>query len=293
MNLRFVEAFYWSATLKSVSRTAEKLFLTQSAVSARIAALEEELGVLLLDRSKRQFQLTSAGARFLIYAEKLLDLQREVRAAVGSSEQIDSRLRVGAIESVLHSWLVPWLEHLRAHDAELQLELTVETTPVLLDQISRGMQDIVFAALPAGGEGLRASALTEMTMRYVARADLFRKRKYSLQELAKQQLLTFQRGSQPHNALLDSLKSVGAEPQRIHNISSVSAMLQLVRAGFGVATLPRAAAEPIVKTLGLKCLTVQPELAALPIHMSFREDPSKKAIAAAALSARSFVKNFR
>ncbi|TAG75826.1 MAG: LysR family transcriptional regulator, partial [Burkholderiales bacterium] len=39
MNLRFVEAFYWVATLRSVSRAAEKLFITQSAMSSRIAAL--------------------------------------------------------------------------------------------------------------------------------------------------------------------------------------------------------------------------------------------------------------
>ena len=45
MNLRFVEAFYWVASLKSVTRAADKLFLTQSAMSSRIAALEEELGV--------------------------------------------------------------------------------------------------------------------------------------------------------------------------------------------------------------------------------------------------------
>ena len=44
MNLRFVEAFYWVVALKSVTRAAEKLFLTQSAVSSRIAVLERELG---------------------------------------------------------------------------------------------------------------------------------------------------------------------------------------------------------------------------------------------------------
>ena len=54
MNLRFVEAFYWAASLKSVTRAAEKLFITQSALSSRIASLEEELGVLLLDRRDKQ-----------------------------------------------------------------------------------------------------------------------------------------------------------------------------------------------------------------------------------------------
>ena len=80
MNLRFVEAFYWVATLKSVSRAAEKLFLTQSAMSARIAALEDELGTLLLDRRDKQFRLTVAGTRFVSYAQKLLEMQREIKA---------------------------------------------------------------------------------------------------------------------------------------------------------------------------------------------------------------------
>ena len=52
MNLRFVEAFYWIASLKSISRAAEKLHLTQSAMSSRISTLEDELGVLLLDRGE-------------------------------------------------------------------------------------------------------------------------------------------------------------------------------------------------------------------------------------------------
>ena len=103
MNLRFVEAFYWVASLKSISRAAEKLFLTQSAMSSRISTLEGELGVLLLDRGDKQFKLTVAGARFLVYADKLLALQREVKREMGSTQQMAVSMRVGAIESVLHS----------------------------------------------------------------------------------------------------------------------------------------------------------------------------------------------
>ena len=123
MNLRFVEAFYWVASLKSISRAADKLFLTQSAMSSRIATLEEELGVLLLDRRDKQFKLTAAGARFLVYAQKLL-------------------------------------------------ELTVETTPILMDQIQRGTQDLVFAVLPASADGVRNRALPSMEMAFVGNPSL-------------------------------------------------------------------------------------------------------------------------
>ena len=68
MNLRFVEAFVWVARLKSITRSAEKLCLTQSAVSNRVAALEDELGITLLDRRERSFKLTPSGTRFLQYA---------------------------------------------------------------------------------------------------------------------------------------------------------------------------------------------------------------------------------
>jgi DNA-binding transcriptional LysR family regulator len=229
MNLRFVEAFYWLATLKSVSRAAEKLFLTQSAMSARVAALEEELGVLLLDRRDKQFRLTVAGGRFVSYAQKFLELQREVKTEMGSGQAMAASLRIGAIESVLHSWLIPWIEMLRVEQPGLELELTVETTPVLMDQVLRGAQDIVFAALPAGGEGVRTKALTAMGMCFVGQATQHRKRAYTLPELAKGELLTFQRGSQPHVALLDALRQAKVEHKRVHAISSISAMAQLVR----------------------------------------------------------------
>ena len=120
MNLRFVEAFYWVASLKSVTRAAEKLFLTQSAMSSRIAALEEELGVLLLDRRDKQFRLTIAGICFFTYAQRLLELQREVKAEMGSGAPLAVSMRIGAIESVLHSWMIPWIEKLRADHPALE-----------------------------------------------------------------------------------------------------------------------------------------------------------------------------
>ncbi len=171
MNLRFVEAFYWVTSLKSVTRAAEKLFLSQSAVSSRLAALEEELGVLLLDRRDKQFRLTVAGLRFFTYAQKLLELQREVKSEMSSGSPQAMMLRLGAIESVLHSWLIPVVEKLRVDYPGLGLELTVETTPVLLDQIRRGALDLIFAALPASTmDGMRSWPLPPMEMVFVGNA---------------------------------------------------------------------------------------------------------------------------
>jgi DNA-binding transcriptional LysR family regulator len=289
MNLRFVEAFYWVATLKSVSRAAEKLFLTQSAMSARVAALEEELGVLLLDRRDKQFRLTVAGTRFVSYAQKLMELQREVKTQLGAAQEQSVAIRIGAIESVLHSWLIPWIAQLRQEQPALELELTVETTPVLMDQIQRGAQDIVFAALPASGDGVRTKALPAMDMAFVGQDARHTRRQYSLAHLAQEDLLTFQRGSQPYVALLDALRGGAYEPKKVHAISSISAMVQLVQGGFGVATLPLAAATPLAGLYGLKILKCDVQLPPLPLHASYRNDPATGLVEIILKSALSFV----
>lgn len=278
MNLRFVEAFYWVASLKSVTRAAEKLYLTQSATSSRIAALEEELGVLLLDRRDKQFRLTVAGLRFFTYAQRLLEMQREIKAEMGAGAQQAMALRLGAIESVLHSWLIPMIEKLQDEHHGLELEMTVETTPVLLDQIRRGALDLILAALPASGDGLRSRALPPMEMVFVGNTQQQRRRRYKLSDLTDVDLLTFQRGSQPHVALLDLFRQKKLEPKRVHTISSISAMTQLVEGGFGVATLPLAAARRLLPHRNLKLLDCDTPLHPLPVFATFRADPTSHAV---------------
>ncbi|MGH8822600.1 MAG: LysR family transcriptional regulator, partial [Rhodoferax sp.] len=159
MNLRFVEAFVWVARLESITRGAEKLSLTQSAVSNRVAALEEELGVTLFDRRERSLKLTLAGGRFLQYAERLLALQREMKTELGSPEQLPLSLRIGGIETALHTWLIPMIDHLKRSNPQLELELTIETTPVLVEQLRRGRLDLAFTVLPAIGEQIENEML--------------------------------------------------------------------------------------------------------------------------------------
>lgn len=289
MNLRFVEAFYWVASLKSVTRAAEKLFLTQSAMSSRIAALEDELGVLLLDRRDKHFRLTVAGTRFLTYAKRMLELQRQLKSEMGSGGPVEVSMRLGAIESVLHSWLIPWVEQLRKDNPLLELELTVESTPVLIDQIRRGTLDAVFAALPASGDGIRNQALTTMEMVFVGNRKIHRKRHYLASDFAGADILTFQRGSQPHVYLLDALRQAQAEPRCVHTISSISAMVQLVQGGFGIATLPRLAVQRMLAFPHLRALDSEIALRPLPIHVSYREDPSSPAMEGLVASAMAFM----
>jgi DNA-binding transcriptional LysR family regulator len=289
VNLRFVEAFYWVASLQSVTRAAQKMCLTQSAMSSRISALEDELGVLLLDRRDKQFRLTLAGARFYEYAQRFLELQGEMKSVMGAEAKLTRSLRIGVIESVLHSWLIPWLEHLRDAHPTLALELSVDTTPTLVEQVNRGTQDLVFAALPATGEAVSTRTLPSMSMAFIGNKTVHKRRRYTLQDLAQMEILTFQRGSQPHVSLVDQFARAEVTPKRIHTISSISAMAQLIQGGFGVATLPLEAVNNRLSFPTLRALLCDTRLEPLPIHASYREDPSSKAVQTLLDSATAFI----
>jgi DNA-binding transcriptional LysR family regulator len=293
MNQRFVEAFYWVATLKSMTRAAEKLFMTQSAISSRVSALEEELGIVLIDRRDRQqFALTNAGMRFLDYAERLMALHRQLRDELGTEEAGVHLLRVGAIESVLHTWLIPMLQHLRSAHPRLQLELTVEITPVLAEAVKRGSLDLVFAAQSVSAPDIRTRPLPTMEMVFVGAKQLKRRSPYTLAQIVSHEMMTFQRGSQPHLALLEQLRGEGLEPPRLHTVSSIPAMVHLVESGFGIATLPAIAAQTLVRRYEIAILPCETALSPLPVQASYRYDPGSTALTSVIQDALKFIDAF-
>ena len=107
-------------------------------------------------------------------------------------------------------------------------------------------------------------------MVFVGHREQQRKRRYTLADLAALELMTFQRGSQPWVDLLELFRGAALEP-RVHAISSISAMVQLVEAGFGVATLPRVAVQRLTQR-PLKILATDTALPRLPVHASHRLD---------------------
>src|SRR4051812_12331119 len=143
MDLRFVYTFYRAATLKNIAAAAAEARIVPRAAARRIRELENDLDTPLLDRQPdKRFRLTPAGARFLIEAKQMLDGWGEVKRRVSRPAGLSRPLRTGAIESILHSWLIPWIEALRRDDPDLQLELTVESTAGLLEMMRAGTLDM-------------------------------------------------------------------------------------------------------------------------------------------------------
>ncbi len=279
MRIDYIETFFFAATLGSIKEASQRVCVTHAAAGQRITQLENELGKTLLDRKgDSRVRLTAEGQRFLPEAEALITRWRRIKAEIGSGGWQTTLLRIGVIESVLHTWLLPWIASLEHEWPELQIELTVESTSRLGQLLRRAGLDLVVTTVPVVGERIRTQPLSTMSMVFAGSPQHHRHRAYPLSQLATSGLLTFQRGSIPHAALLDALRDAGIDSARVHAVSSISAMARMVSAGFGVATLPRATLRDPVVGPNLQALRCNTPLPALPIHASWRHDPTSEGL---------------
>src|SRR6202158_2765253 len=156
MDLRQLEIFVKVAELKSFSKAAEALFLTQPTVSEHIRTLEQELGVRLLDRLGRGAEATAAGRLLLSHATRMLQLQREALQAMDSFQgRLAGELHVAA-STIPGEYVLPALiGRFKEKFPDIAITLLIGDSRAVVDWVVDGRAEVavVGARLPhRGGE---------------------------------------------------------------------------------------------------------------------------------------------
>ena len=245
MNTRFVETFVTLAQLESFRATARVLHATPATISLRIKSLEHELRAELVDRSTTQFRLTPAGESLLGLARNVVDAARALREAAGQEVVVGGKLRLGVIETVVHSWLAHYVTHLNAKFPQLDVDLTVDSSAVLQQRLLAGELDLAIRVEGIDSTKIASSAIASYPVRWIAKRGLLSRRTAGFASRVLQRpILTFGRGTAPQVALqsivltLARQENVSPEQTRITCSPSVAAIVQLVRDGYGVACIP-------------------------------------------------------
>src|SRR5919106_256153 len=144
------------------TRAAERLGLTQSAVSHQIKTLEAELGEPLFLRVKRGVLLSEAGKRALRYATRILDDAEALRSELAGKRALSGRIRAAAAtQAFVYLFAELFEAFMKAHpQVELSFRTTVSTDQTVAD-ILAGEADVGFAALPVYSPSLQVNALFE------------------------------------------------------------------------------------------------------------------------------------
>ncbi|PWC52695.1 LysR family transcriptional regulator [Azospirillum sp. TSO22-1] len=240
LDLKSLETFVWTMRLGGFRRAAERLNTTQPAVSARIAQLEEELGVALFERQGRRAAPTPQATILLGFAERMLALRTELVSAVADRSAIRGTIRLGVAETVVHTWLTPLIESLNDIYPAIALEVEVDTSPNLREALLRHDLDIAFMLASYTDVRFKVVPLCSYPLAWIASPKLdLPPEPVSLEGLVGWPIITFSRTTQPYGVIREMFLTQGLAVRMFGN-SSLASVVRMAIDGVGVSAIPTA-----------------------------------------------------
>jgi DNA-binding transcriptional LysR family regulator len=224
------------------TRAAERLFLTQSTISAHIRRLEEQVGQALLARSTRAMALTAAGEMLLRHARTILRLDKEARARLAGST-FSGRIRIGASEDFADSWLPFVLRRFGTRHPAMHLTVELAVGPKLFRARQAGRLDLV-----VGSEcrsNVRGRLLWKERLVWAAAEDLLTPASGDAIPLA-----VFREPCPYREAAIAALKRKRRKWRVAFVGSSVAGVRIAALAGLAVTPLPQSALGPALRDVG-------------------------------------------
>lgn len=225
----------------SLVEAAERVHLTQSALSHQIKDLEDRLECSLFIRKTKPICFTSAGQRLLNLADEILPMirsaERDIARLAGGEA---GRLNICIECHSCFDWLMPTIDHFRQHWPEVELDLSSGFSFQPLPALARGDLDLVITSDPEPRNGLCYIPLFsyESMLAIGKQHRLMARRHIQPEDLTKEVLITYP--VEPHRLDIFNhfLDPAGIEPASIRTAELTVMMLQLVASGRGVAALP-------------------------------------------------------
>jgi DNA-binding transcriptional LysR family regulator len=278
-DFKAIETFMWVVTLGSFRGAAQKLNTTQPAISQRIAQLEREVGVRLLQRDRRLVLPTSSGRQMMVYAEKLIGLRSEMLAVIGDRSAMRGVLRLGVAETIVHTWLPQLIKRVNQTYPNLSLEIEVDITPNLRGRLLAQEIELAFLVGPLTASTVRNRTLCDYPVGFLASRSLgLGQEMLSVHELAKFPIITFPRKTQPYEIVRSLFNRPEIPPIRLHASASLATVIHMAIEGLGIAVIPTAIVENEMADGRLQLLSTNLQMPPLTFSASWLVSPDTSAI---------------
>jgi DNA-binding transcriptional LysR family regulator len=236
--LKQLESFAWVAKLGSFRGAAERLNTTQPNISVRIAQLEDTLGVKLFYRDSGSVALTPIGHSLLTHAEKVLLASDEFSQHSIRSDQQAGVLRLGVAELIAQTWLRDYLLDLRQVFPNVDIELRVDLTINLREELVSRSLDLCLLNGPISNFNITNIDLGSVPYLWVASPRLALAGP-DIATMASHTILTHARNTRHFVELSAHFRDSWEGPIRIVPSSSLAASLQMALDGLGIAPMSR------------------------------------------------------
>lgn len=285
MELRRLRYFVAVAEELNFRRAAERLHVAQPALSQQIRKLEDELGVQLLNRSRRSVALTPPGLVMLDEARRLLrDADSAARAALEAAAGNGSKLRVGHLSDAIPGILPRAIARFASRHPGVDVCPEPVATRRAIEDVRSGRLDLALIGLPAPTAGLEVTSLgVEGTVAAVAgRHPLSGRPTFPLSALADESLILLPRSANPafHDGVIGACRNAGVAPSFVETLEpKVELALLLVAGGSGIALMPASAADHYAIP-GVVFRELEPPAPRTELALISRAEPASTTVAA-------------
>jgi DNA-binding transcriptional LysR family regulator len=276
MTFKQLEAFYWAATCANFAIAAERLHLSVSSLSKRVAELEESLGVALFDRSGHRAALTEAGQGLLPRALELLDAAASVRHTFAPNAGLVGRCAFGVGELSAMTWLPRFIAQVRATYPKLVLEPYVDVGAVLEARVDNGELDFAIIAGRSSRQTVLSQPITQAQFVWMAApalADQYRDLPDMLRN--RQPIIALPQAAGTTRLIDDWLLAHGIAAVERISCNNWGAIAGMLVASVGVGILPEGWARKLVRANLLSILTEKQALTPLTYSFQWRRGDSR------------------
>lgn len=241
LDVRHLKCIDAIATTGSMARAADRLHVTQSALSHQVKGLEDTIGAPLFLRSTKPLRLTAAGQKLLAFAQRVLpefqEVENDLRRMAGGET---GRLYIAIECHACFEWLLPVLERFREKWPEVEVDIRLGASFDALPALQRGEVDLVVSSDPDRRPGIVFETLFDYEAMLLAAPThpLARKPYVQAEDLGHETLITYPVDRDRLDVFTQFLRPAGVEPAAVRAVELTAVILLLVASARGVAVLP-------------------------------------------------------
>ena len=242
INYELYKVFFHVASTLSFSEASKQLFISQSAVSQAIKALEKKLDQTLFIRSTKRVQLTPEGEILLRHVEPALNLIKRGESQLVDSASSGGQIRIGASDTICRYYLVPYLERFHREFPNAHIKVTNETSLKCVELLETGQVDLIVTNYPISNLSNLYSVkkIAEFQDVFVANSAFseLKDKRISFNELLNYPILMLERRSTTSEFLHNMFQQHQLDLVPEIELSSNDLLLDLATIGLGIAFVP-------------------------------------------------------
>lgn len=242
MELRQMEYFLMVCEVSSFTRAAERLYVSQPAVTSAIKALEDDLGIQLFDRSQRQATLTNEGQIFYKHIQHVMHGVTQTLSEIDNLKKLNSgTINLGITALASMAPLPQIIAEFKATYPEIQIYLTEGNSEVLQNQLIQESIDlaVIFANTQLPNISYIPLPKDELVICVNGSHHLAKKKKLTLSDIVQEKLIILKQGCQYRQILIENFEKSGTLPEIQFETDQIDTIKSLLIHSNAVSILPK------------------------------------------------------